>query len=176
MKSIIRSWLKVTSEEPSGQQDALRELLDTLDRLEPDRARYLARFAYLLGRVAHADQHVSPDETRMMETLIEREGGIPADQAMLVIGLAKSSNLLFGGTDNFLVARDFAAATTHEQKLALLRCLFAVSAVEGDISVMEEREIRRIARELRIEHADLVQLRLEYRRHLPGLADRAKEE
>jgi hypothetical protein len=94
---------------------------------------------------------------------------------MLVVGLAKSSNLLFGGTENFPVAREFAAATTHDQKLALLRCLFAVSAVEGNISITEEREIQRVARELRIEHGDLVRLRLEYRQHLPGLADRAKE-
>jgi hypothetical protein len=50
-----------------------------------------------------------------------------------------------------------------------------VSAVENDISIAEEREIQRIARELRVEHADLVALRLEYRRHLPGLADRSKE-
>ena len=34
----------------------LRELIETLDRLDPARARHLARFAYLLGRVAHADR------------------------------------------------------------------------------------------------------------------------
>jgi uncharacterized tellurite resistance protein B-like protein len=175
VKSLFRSWLGVGSEQSGEPQGALRQLLDALDRLEPARARYLAQFAYLLGRVAHADQHVGADETRAMEHLIEREGQISADQAMLVVGLAKSSNLMFGGTDNFLVAREFASAATHEQKLALLRCLFAVSAVENDISIAEEREIQRIARELRVEHADLVALRLEYRRHLPGLADRSKE-
>ena len=97
------------------------------------------------------------------------------EQAMLVVGLAKNSNLMFGGTDNFLVAREFAAQATREQKLALLRCLFAVSSVEDHISVAEEREIQRIARELRLEHADLMALRLEYRQHLPGLANRSKE-
>jgi uncharacterized tellurite resistance protein B-like protein len=159
----------------TDNQRALRELLDALDRQEPERARYLARFAYLLGRVAHADQHVSPDETRVMEELLEREGALPREQAMLVVGLAKTSNLLFGGTDNFLVAREFAEAATHEQKLALLRCLFAVSAVEAGISIAEERELQRIARELRIEHADFVSLRLEYRHQLPGLTNRSKE-
>lgn len=175
MKSLFRSWLGVDRRETVDANPALRAVLDALEQLEPARARYLAQFAYLLGRVAHADQHVSADETRMMEALIEREGGIPPEQAMLVVGLAKSSNLLFGGTENFAVAREFAAATTHDQKLALLRCLFAVSAVEGNISITEEREIQRVARELRIEHGDLVRLRLEYRQHLPGLADRAKE-
>jgi uncharacterized tellurite resistance protein B-like protein len=72
------------------------------------------------------------------------------------------------------VARDFAADTTTEQKLALLRCLFAVSVAEGDISIAEEREIQRIARELRIEHPEVVKLRLHYRQHLPGLSERSE--
>lgn len=175
MKSLIRSWLGVDDEAADAQHDALRELVDALDRLESSRARYLARFAYLLGRVAHADQHVSPEETRMMEQLLAREGELSTDQAMLVVALAKSSSLLFGGTDNFLVARDFALEATHEQKLALLRCLFAISAIESNISVAEEREIQRVARELRLEQSELVSLRLEYRRHLPGLTNPPRE-
>ena len=109
-----------------------------------------------------------------MEQLLEREGAMPREQAMLVVGLAKTSNLLFGGTDNFLVAREFADSATDEQKVALLRCLFAVSAVEGDISIAEERELQRIAREFRIEHADFVKLRLEYQHQLPGLTNRTR--
>ena len=174
MKSLIRSWLGLDQNQAAQQPGALRDLLDALDRLEPPKARYLAQFAYLLGRVAHADQHVSADETRLMEALVESQGGIPRDQAMLVVGLAKTNNLLFGGTDNFLVAREFAVEATHEQKLGLLRCLFALSAAEDGISIAEEREISRIARELRVEHADLVNLRLEYRNHLPGLSDRSR--
>lgn len=174
MKSLFRTWLKV---DPATEdsQDAIRTVLDALDQMEPERARYLAQFAYLLGRVAHADQHVSADETRLMEQLVANEGDLPSDQAMLVVALAQTSSRLFGGTENFIVARDFAAVASYEQKLSLVRCLFAVSAVEGRISIAEEREIQRTARELRVESADLVRLRLEYRRHLPGLSDRESE-
>jgi uncharacterized tellurite resistance protein B-like protein len=170
MKSLLRSWLGIEDETASGPQDALGDVLDALDRLEPERARHLAAFAYLLGRIAHADQHVSPAETRAMEDHVADEGQIPREQAMLVVGLAKTSNLLFGGTANFLVAREFEKGATYEQKLALIRCLFAVSAAESRISVAEEGEIQRVARELRVEQGDLVKLRLAYRDHLPGLA------
>ena len=172
VKSLLRSWLGVEQAETDTRHDALRELLDALERLEPERAQYLARFAYLLGRAAHADQQVSPEETQTMEQLVARESGIPTDQAMLVVGLAKTSALLFGGTDDFIVARDFAAAATYDQKLALVRCLFAVAAAEGSISIEEEREIQRIARALRVEGPDMLALRLEYRQHLPGLSGR----
>lgn len=175
VKSWLLSWLNVEPAAESDSPDALRELLDALDRLDPDRARHLARFAYLLGRVAHADQHVSADETAAMEHLVAREGQLPQDQAMLVVGLAKTSSLLFGGSDDFIIARDFATASSSEQKLALLRCLFAVSAVENSISIAEEREIQRIARELRIDQADVIRLRLEYKQHLPGLSGRTDQ-
>jgi uncharacterized tellurite resistance protein B-like protein len=175
VKSLLRSWLGVEQTEADTKHDALRELLDALERLEPARAQYLARFAYLLGRAAHADQHVSAQETETMEQLVSREGGIPAEQAMLVVGLAKTSALLFGGTEDFIVARDFAADATYEQKLALVRCLFAVAAAEGRISIEEEREIQRIARALRVEAPDILRLRLEHREHLPGLSGRESE-
>ena len=172
VKSFLRSWLGLERGGEAERHDALRDLLEALDRLDPARAQYLARFAYLLGRVAHADQHVSADETRIMEQLVAREGEIPSDQAMLVVGLAKTSSLIFRGTDDFTVARDFAAAASYAQRHAFVRCLFAVSAAEGSISIDEEREIQRIARELRIEPSDLVALRLEFRQHLPGLSGR----
>ena len=173
MKSTIRGWLGLDTREPDdGPRGALRALLDALDQLPPERARYLAQFAYLLGRVAHADQHVSAAETQTMERLIAREGGLPDEQAILVVGLAKASSLLFRGTEDFIVAREFAAAASYDQKLALVRCLFAVSAAEHDISMDEEREIQRIARELRVEPSDVVSLRLEFWHHLPGLSKR----
>jgi uncharacterized tellurite resistance protein B-like protein len=164
----IRAWLGVESvEEPEFAP--LRETLEVLDHLEPDRARYLAAFAYLLGRVAHADQHVSPEETTAMEALVQRHGQLAQDQAMVVVQLAKMSNLLFGGTANFIVAREFSERASYDQKLALMNCLFAVAATDEAISTAEESEIHRIANELRIDHPDLIALRVAHQRHLPGI-------
>jgi uncharacterized tellurite resistance protein B-like protein len=104
-----------------------------------------------------------------METLVAEHGRLSQEQAMIVVQLAKTSNLLFGGTANYLVAREFSAGATYEQKLALMHCLFAVSATDEAISLAEEGEIHRIANELRIEHADLTSLRVVHRDRLPGL-------
>jgi uncharacterized tellurite resistance protein B-like protein len=165
----LRAWLGV--DRPQKDEFApLRETLDALDHLEPDRARYLGAFAYLLGRVAHADQHVSPEETSAIEALVREHGQLPQDQAMIVVQLAKTSNLLFGGTANFLVAREFADLATYDQKLDLMRCVFEVSATDEAISTAEEAEIHRIANELRINQTDLVALRVAHRRHLPGVS------
>lgn len=165
----IRAWLGLDT--PQTPEFApLRETLDALDHLEPDRARVLAAFAYLLGRVAHADQHVSAKETQAMEGLVRDQGALSHEQAMVVVQLAKTSNLLFGGSANFLVARQFAKLATYDEKLALMRCLFAVAATDDAISLTEEGEIHRIANELRIEQKDLIALRVSHQRHLPGMS------
>lgn len=164
----IRAWLGLDKPD-APSEEPLRETLDALDHLEPARARYLAAFAYLLGRVAHADQHVSPEETQTMEALLMEHGQLAREQAMLVVQLAKSSNLLFGGTANFLVTRQFHELASYDQKLALMRCLFAVSVTDDRVSTAEEGEIHRLARELKIQHEDLVALRVAHRRHLPGM-------
>lgn len=164
----IRSWLGLTKAD-APEHAPLRELVTALDRLEPDRARHLARFAYLLGRVAHADRHVSPEETATMEQLVRELGGLSSDLAMLVVSLAKSSNLLFGATADYEVAQEFAEGATYEEKLALARCLFATAATDEAISMVEETEIHRILTQLKIQPSDLTALRVEHRRFLPGL-------
>ena len=53
---------------------------------------------------------------------------------MVVVQLAKASNLLFGGTANYLVARELSNLATYDQKLALMRCLFRpVGDRRGDL-------------------------------------------
>jgi uncharacterized tellurite resistance protein B-like protein len=174
MLQSLRSWLGLDTA-PSPEHAPLRDLLDALDHLDIARAQYLARFAYLLGRVARADDSVSPEETRAMESLLVEHGQLSANQAMLVVGLAKSSNLLFGGTADFIVTKDFSDSASYEEKLALARCLFAVAATDERISMSEEAELYRITSQLHIEAPHLVQIRLEHRRFLPGLTPREPE-
>lgn len=169
----IRRWLGLEAAPLNAPDHApLRDLVETLEHLEPERARHLARFAYLLGRVAHADLQVSAEETRAMEALVVDEGGLTPDQAVMVVALAKSSNLLFGGTANFLVAQEFAETASYEQKLALVRCLFRVAATDATISMAEEAEIHAVARHLKIQPQDLTALRVSHARYLPGLSSR----
>jgi uncharacterized tellurite resistance protein B-like protein len=171
----LHSWLGLDNAPAAPEPAPLRELVNALDRLEPARAQYLARFAYLLGRVARADEQVTDDETRTMEALLVQQGHLSPDQAMLVVSLAKTSSLVFGPTADFAVTQDFTDSTTYEQKLDLARCLFAVAAADERISIAEESELHRITNQLRIEGPDLTALRLQHRRLLPGLSGRATD-
>ena len=76
----------------------MRKIVDALDSMEPAAARYLARFAYVLGRVARADMAVDPEETRVMERIVRERSGLSESQAVIAVQIAKSQNALFGGT------------------------------------------------------------------------------
>ncbi len=156
-------------ETSSPETETVRKIVAELDRLDPDRARYVAAFAYNLSRVAHADRHISPEETREMERIVMELGELPEEQAVLVVQMAKTQSLLFGGTENYLVTREFNRLATREQKLRLLECLFAISAADRSVSTAEDNEIRRISKELRLSHKDFIHARLGFREHLAVL-------
>lgn len=145
------------------ETETVRKIVRQLDALPPERARYLAAFAYLLSRVAHADLEVSDAETRAMERLVAEVGGLPEPQAVLVVEIAKSQSRLFGGTENFLVSREFREIATPEERRRLLSCLFAVSAADDSVSGTEENQVRQIANELGFTHAEFVAARMEVR-------------
>lgn len=163
--------------EPAGGGDTetVRKIVARLEALPPERARYVAAFAYVLSRVAHADMSITADETAKMEEIVRRDGHLPPDQAVLVVEIAKAQSRLFGGTENYLVTRELAGIATPEQKHELLDCLFAVAAADGGISSAEEVQVRQVANELGFTHEEFVAARAEWREHrdvlrgLPGL-------
>jgi uncharacterized tellurite resistance protein B-like protein len=153
----------------SPQTETVRKIVRALDSMEPTRARHLAAFAYLLSRVAFADQNISPEETQAMERLVMQHGQLPEEQALLIVQMAKTQSLLFSGTENFLVAREFGKITSREEKLALLHCLYAVCAADQSVTVAEDNEICKLSIELQLSHEDYIAVRLNYREFLAVL-------
>ena len=154
--------------------ETIRKISDSLDKLDTEQAKYVASFAYILGRVAHADLDISTEETREMERIVHGMGGLLDEQAGLVVEIAKTQNRLFGGTENFLVTREFRRLADREQKIALLNCLFEVSSSDQSISTVEDNEIRHVAKELGLDHSDFIAARRNFLEHLEVLKTPAK--
>lgn len=148
---------------------AIRKIADALGQMDPEKARYVASFAYILGRVANADLTINDAETREMERIVEGMAGLPEDQATLVVQIAKAQNVMFGATDGFSVTEAFSQRATRAQKLALMNCLFAVSSSDHSISQLEDNEVRKISAELRLDHRDFIAARSLYLQHLDVL-------
>jgi uncharacterized tellurite resistance protein B-like protein len=157
----------------AADTETVRKIATALDRMDPVRARFVAAFAYLLSRVAFADMEISEAETREMERIVREKGSLPDEQAVIVVQIAKTQNRLFGGVENFLVTREFNQIAIHEQKIALLHCLFAVAVADGSVSSAEDTTIRKMASELLLDHADFIEVKSHYREFLAVLKDPA---
>lgn len=154
---------------PSAETSAVRKIVASLDAMDPKRANWIAAFAYLLCRVARTDLHIGEAEAAAMERVMMEKGELTEEQAILVLQIAKSQEALFGGTENYLVAREFNKVASREEKLSLLDCLFAVSAADQSISTIEDNEIVRICSELQLPRQDVVEVRSRYREYLSVL-------
>ena len=152
----------VSSTQAPSDTETVRRIIREVERLDPAEARYLAAFAFVLARVANSDMEISEDETLRMEEVVREIGGLKEAQAVLVVQIAKSQQFLKGGTENYLVTREFNKISDREQKERLLHCLFEVSAADDSISLVEESEVRRIAGELKFDHHEFSAIRSQY--------------
>jgi uncharacterized tellurite resistance protein B-like protein len=156
----------VTSTGGEKDREDVAEIVAALESLDQSRARYLAHFALLLGQVAHADLEISAEERRRIETILIDAGGLLFAEATLVTQIACSRTIQQAGTANHRIAQGFKTLSDREQRLALLHCLFAVSAADQYISVDEDNEIRRISMALDLAHEDFIKARSHFRQHL----------
>lgn len=164
MKSLLQllGWHTSADDKPAGDTATVRRIVGELEGMDPERARKVAAFAFLLGRVANADLEISAEESATMEQLVREVGGLDENQAVLVVQIAKSQNRLFGGTESFQVAREYRQLTEKDERERLLHCLFAVSVADDEISGAEEAQVRLVAEELGFSHRELVDVRSQY--------------
>ncbi len=168
----VFDWFKAgaTASSAAGTRtEAVTRIARVLQALPPERARFVAAFAYHLGRIAHADHQLTDAELTSMREIVARETGFAPELTGVVVDLVAQESLLFRGTEDYQVMREFDELASPEQKLALIRCLFAVSAADEHVVVSEDNEIRRIALALKVSHDDFVAARAGVREHLAVL-------
>jgi uncharacterized tellurite resistance protein B-like protein len=156
--------------DPAGDTESVRRIAAKLERLDPETARHLAAFAYVLARVAAADLRIEAAEAEEMTRVVGEVAGLDAGEAALVVEIAKSQARLLGGTENYVVTREFRRISTPEQRARLLECLYAVAAADGSISSVETGEIDAIGEELGFTRPEVLALRSAWRDRLSVLA------
>jgi uncharacterized tellurite resistance protein B-like protein len=147
----------------------VRRIVDQIASLPPERARFLAAFAYILTRAAAADLDISDVEERAIEQIVVEHGGLTEPQAVLVAQVARNQEVLFGATEDFLVTRQFRQIATPEQRLELLRCCYLVGAADDTITNDESDTLQEIAKELDVEPADVKAIRHEFEPKLAAI-------
>ncbi len=164
--------LDARTEPPAGdpaETATVRRIVGQLESMPPDRARYLAGFAYVLSRAAGADLHFGEAETRTIERIVMEHGELPEAHAVLVTEIAKSQARLYGGTEDYLVTREFRDMSTVEQRIALLRCCYLVGVADDSINAEESSVLQQIARELDLDRSQVNAIRNEFAEKLSAI-------
>lgn len=146
----------------SGDTATVRRIVGRLEALPPDRARLVASAAYTLARAANADLDISDEETAIIEGALRTNGSLDEATAVLVAEMARLQARTVGGTEDYVVTREFAKLATEQQRIDVLRACFVVAAANGSISAEESAEVNQIANELQLDPATLNQIRSEF--------------
>jgi tellurite resistance protein len=146
----------------AGETRTIRRIVAELEALPIEERRFVAGYAYVLGRAAHADLEFGRDEIEFIERTIREVGGLSEAQAVLVVEIARSQEELYGATEDYLVTREFTRLASPEQRAALLRTAFAVGAVDGSISAVESAELNEIGKELGFSAEEVDRIRTEF--------------
>jgi len=149
--------------------ESVRRISAELEALPMEQRRYVAGFAYVLARVAHADLEVSDVELGYMEQAVVQVGHLSQAQAVLVVEMARNMNELYGATDDYVVTRDFSTIASREQREDLLRTAFAVGAADDSITAAEVAELNEVGKELGFRSDEVDSLRNEFRDQLSSI-------
>jgi uncharacterized tellurite resistance protein B-like protein len=137
-----------------------------LTELTPTRAEFVAAFAGLLVRVAYVDRSISEAERAVLAPLLATNAGLPAAEAETVVEIVTHQATTLEGISYATLTRAFNAIATDEEKERLIDCLFAVATAEGTISVVEDDEVRAVARALLLSHQQFIAVRSRYKDQL----------
>jgi tellurite resistance protein len=161
-----------TSKEASSNTrdtESIRRIAGEIEALPVEERRYIASFAYVLARAAHADLEISDTELEFMEKAVVQVGHLSTAQAVLVVEMARNMAELYGATDDYVVTRSFAEHSTREQRENLLRTAFAVGAADDTITAAESAELNEIGKELGFRADEVDSIRNEFRDQLAAI-------
>ncbi len=134
-----------------------------LERLAPERARFIAAFAYLLARVADADLEVADRERDAIARQLQAHADLSEHDARMIAELSILQAEELGGSTHNIVSRRFKELSDRKERIQLIDGLFAVAAADDEVSMEEGNEVFRIAEELGLERLDVIAVRTRYR-------------
>lgn len=146
-----------------NETQTIRKIVAQLEALPVDQRRFVAGYAYILGRAAHADLVFGADEIAAIEKAVMDVSGLPEAQAVLIVEMARNQAELYGATEDFLVTREFARTASQADREQLLRAAFRIGAADQTITSMESAELNQIGKELGFPDAEVDAIRNEFR-------------
>ncbi len=133
---------------PTNLAAGIRDALSRINDLDRDTAGYLKTLAFILHRVAAADQHVSNDEVRRMESILVEHASLSLPEAVLTVEIARHCRELADCARSYDASRRLRASLNTDDRQRLRGFLTSVAEADGRVRRSEKDSIRQISTEL----------------------------
>jgi uncharacterized tellurite resistance protein B-like protein len=133
---------------PSTLASGIRDALVRLDTLDRDTAGYLKALAFILYRVAAADQKVSEEEVRRMESILVDHASLSPAEAVLTVEIARHCREIADCARSYDASRQLRARLDDDDRRRLRSFLDSVAEADGRVRQSEKDAIRQISTEL----------------------------
>jgi uncharacterized tellurite resistance protein B-like protein len=126
--------------------------------LPEDTLRTLCLAGGVMAQIAHVNPDVGDAEVSTMVDALQTHWHLTPQQAAFVVDVAisETASLL----DRYRLAREFAGACRHQERVEFLDVLFALAAADGMATYEEVEEIRQVARSLKLSHKEFITAKL----------------
>jgi DNA repair photolyase/uncharacterized tellurite resistance protein B-like protein len=152
--------------DPPPRQRYLAAVREQIDRLPPERAEFVAAFAGLLVRVAHADLEISDAERTVLHDVIAQQAALTAEESAAVADVVVTQATKLAGIDYSSLTAAFNKLGSHDDKEHLVDCLYSIATADGCVTVVEDEEIRQVATTLLLSHKEFIAIRSRYKEQL----------
>jgi uncharacterized tellurite resistance protein B-like protein len=133
---------------PANIDEEIRHTLHRLEELNRKTAGYLKTLAFILHRVAIADEELSREEVDRMEQILVDHASLSRTEAMLTVEIARHCGEIADCGCSYEASRRLRAALDEENGRAIRRFLKSVAEADGRFRRSEKAQIRQIATEL----------------------------
>jgi len=137
-----------TSSSPTALAAGIRESLARLDSLDHDTADFLKTLAFVMYRVAAADEHVSEEEVRRMEAILVEHASLSLPEAVLTVEIARHCRKTADCAGSYDASRRLRARLRADDRRRLRSFLSSVAEADGRVLQTEKDTIRQISTEL----------------------------
>lgn len=135
----------------SGTSDLtsrIRDALNRLDALNRESSDYLKALAFILHRVAMADNDLCEQEIERMERILIDHASLSREQAVLAVEIARHCGQIADCGCSYDASRRLRSSLDEDAGLRIHRFLESVAEADGIVRRSEEAQIRQIAAEL----------------------------
>jgi uncharacterized tellurite resistance protein B-like protein len=138
-------------------QQREQEQGETLD-IPEEKLRKLSLAGGVMAQVAQANPQVTSGEHAVMVGALQKHWNLSHGEAAFVAEVALSEPAT--QLDRYRLAREFSDTCSHEEAVQFLDVLFAIATADGQASVPEIEEIRKIAGSLKLFHNEFIDAKL----------------